>query len=288
MPHPGPSLSSWQPTWSTGCASDVSSTSTTTIRVRRSAGREPAKAPRRRSPASPSCRSCCSPRAGDRAGRAPGDGAGGKTVCCARCSLGSIRRECGSRRSACPPRRSWATTSSGVHRHAPAAGQIGVFNRSHYEDVLVVRVKKLASTAVWRKRCAYPAVRADARRRGHHDRQAVLERVGGGATSACRIASTAPTSAGSSAWATWTTASCGRPTSTPTAMPWRARRCPTHRGTSSRRPQMGAQPDGGPDPAAHDRAARPAVSEAGTGNRWGSSSPGRRHSGFVQFVKCPW
>ncbi|HET9546697.1 MAG TPA: PPK2 family polyphosphate kinase [Desertimonas sp.] len=42
-----------------------------------------------------------------------------------------------------------------VHRHAPAAGQIGVFNRSHYEDVLVVRVKKLASTAVWRKRYAH-------------------------------------------------------------------------------------------------------------------------------------
>jgi PPK2 family polyphosphate:nucleotide phosphotransferase len=31
-----------------------------------------------------------------------------------------------------------------VHRHTPALGQIGVFNRSHYEDVLVVRVHKLA------------------------------------------------------------------------------------------------------------------------------------------------
>jgi PPK2 family polyphosphate:nucleotide phosphotransferase len=39
-----------------------------------------------------------------------------------------------------------------VHRQTPANGQIGVFNRSHYEDVLVVRVKQLAPAAVWRKR----------------------------------------------------------------------------------------------------------------------------------------
>ena len=39
-----------------------------------------------------------------------------------------------------------------VHQHAPADGEIGVFNRSHYEDVLVVRVKGLAPASVWRKR----------------------------------------------------------------------------------------------------------------------------------------
>lgn len=39
-----------------------------------------------------------------------------------------------------------------IHRHTPARGHIGVFNRSHYEDVLVVRVKELAPKAVWRKR----------------------------------------------------------------------------------------------------------------------------------------
>ncbi|MBC8076087.1 MAG: polyphosphate kinase 2 family protein [Chloroflexales bacterium] len=32
-----------------------------------------------------------------------------------------------------------------VHRHTPGKGQLGVFNRSHYEDVLVVRVHKLAT-----------------------------------------------------------------------------------------------------------------------------------------------
>jgi PPK2 family polyphosphate:nucleotide phosphotransferase len=42
-----------------------------------------------------------------------------------------------------------------VHRHVPADGQIAVFNRSHYEDVLVVRVKDLAPPAVWRRRYAH-------------------------------------------------------------------------------------------------------------------------------------
>lgn len=39
-----------------------------------------------------------------------------------------------------------------IHRHTPRRGTIGVFNRSHYEDVLVVRVKGLAPRAVWSKR----------------------------------------------------------------------------------------------------------------------------------------
>jgi PPK2 family polyphosphate:nucleotide phosphotransferase len=39
-----------------------------------------------------------------------------------------------------------------VHRRAPAKGEITIFNRSHYEDVLVVRVKKLAPKSVWARR----------------------------------------------------------------------------------------------------------------------------------------
>ena len=39
-----------------------------------------------------------------------------------------------------------------IHAHAPAKGMIGVFNRSHYEDVLVVRVKKFVPEKVWRRR----------------------------------------------------------------------------------------------------------------------------------------
>jgi PPK2 family polyphosphate:nucleotide phosphotransferase len=39
-----------------------------------------------------------------------------------------------------------------VHQAMPARGMIGVFNRSHYEDVLVVRVRRLVPEAVWRPR----------------------------------------------------------------------------------------------------------------------------------------
>jgi PPK2 family polyphosphate:nucleotide phosphotransferase len=39
-----------------------------------------------------------------------------------------------------------------VHPSAPAKGLIGIFNRSHYEDVLVVRVQELVSEDVWRAR----------------------------------------------------------------------------------------------------------------------------------------
>jgi PPK2 family polyphosphate:nucleotide phosphotransferase len=36
-----------------------------------------------------------------------------------------------------------------VHKAAPRKGEIGIFNRSHYEDVLVVRVHDLVPKAVW-------------------------------------------------------------------------------------------------------------------------------------------
>ncbi|MCU1452551.1 MAG: UDP-galactose-lipid carrier transferase [Acidimicrobiales bacterium] len=39
-----------------------------------------------------------------------------------------------------------------VHREAPRRGQVGIFNRSHYEDVLVVRVRDLVPPKVWRSR----------------------------------------------------------------------------------------------------------------------------------------
>jgi PPK2 family polyphosphate:nucleotide phosphotransferase len=39
-----------------------------------------------------------------------------------------------------------------VHAHTPARGQVAVFNRSHYEDVLVVRVHDLVPKAVWSRR----------------------------------------------------------------------------------------------------------------------------------------
>jgi PPK2 family polyphosphate:nucleotide phosphotransferase len=39
-----------------------------------------------------------------------------------------------------------------VHKAVPGKGQIGIFNRSHYEDVLVVRVHNLVPKSVWSKR----------------------------------------------------------------------------------------------------------------------------------------
>jgi len=39
-----------------------------------------------------------------------------------------------------------------IHKHAPPRGEIAVFNRSHYEDVLIVRVHDLVPPDVWGKR----------------------------------------------------------------------------------------------------------------------------------------
>lgn len=39
-----------------------------------------------------------------------------------------------------------------VHKHTPRNGEIAIFNRSHYEDVLVVRVHNLVPRKVWSRR----------------------------------------------------------------------------------------------------------------------------------------
>lgn len=39
-----------------------------------------------------------------------------------------------------------------IHQHVPSKGTIGVFNRSHYEDVLIVRVQDIVPESVWRPR----------------------------------------------------------------------------------------------------------------------------------------
>lgn len=39
-----------------------------------------------------------------------------------------------------------------IHKQVPEKGEIAIFNRSHYEDVLVVRVHDLVPEKVWRKR----------------------------------------------------------------------------------------------------------------------------------------
>ncbi|MCA9136089.1 MAG: polyphosphate kinase 2 family protein [Planctomycetales bacterium] len=39
-----------------------------------------------------------------------------------------------------------------IHQCTPARGKVAIFNRSHYEDVLVVRVEQLVPKSVWRNR----------------------------------------------------------------------------------------------------------------------------------------
>ena len=41
-----------------------------------------------------------------------------------------------------------------IHAKTPPKGKIGIFNRSHYEDVLAVRVRNIAPESVWRPRFA--------------------------------------------------------------------------------------------------------------------------------------
>ena len=45
-----------------------------------------------------------------------------------------------------------------VHQNVPRLGYIGVFNRSHYEDVLIARVKNLVPAERWKRR--YDHIRA--------------------------------------------------------------------------------------------------------------------------------
>jgi PPK2 family polyphosphate:nucleotide phosphotransferase len=42
-----------------------------------------------------------------------------------------------------------------IHATLPERGEIGVFNRSHYEDIVTVRVRKLAPKPVWSRRYAH-------------------------------------------------------------------------------------------------------------------------------------
>ena len=44
-----------------------------------------------------------------------------------------------------------------VHRHAPRLGEFAIFNRSHYEDVLVPRVHKLVPKKQWKPRFGHIA-----------------------------------------------------------------------------------------------------------------------------------
>ncbi|HEX4228194.1 MAG TPA: polyphosphate kinase 2 family protein [Bryobacteraceae bacterium] len=54
-----------------------------------------------------------------------------------------------------------------VHQAAPARGEVVIFNRSHYEDVLIVRVHNLSPKATWSRR--YDLINAFEKGLADHD-----------------------------------------------------------------------------------------------------------------------
>ena len=70
------------------------------------------------------------------------------------------------------------TTCGAFTPLCPARGEIAIFNRSHYEDVVAVRVRGLAPERDLASPLrAHPCVRADARRRGHERSQGLPPRL---------------------------------------------------------------------------------------------------------------
>ena len=59
-----------------------------------------------------------------------------------------------------------------IRQRLPEPGMLGVFDRSHYEDVVAVRVRGIANRATWTRRSrVHQPLRSAARGAGHRDRQ---------------------------------------------------------------------------------------------------------------------
>ena len=97
-----------------------------------------------------------------------------------------------------------------VHAAMPRAGEIGIFNRSHYEDVLVARVRKLVPKTVWKHRyddiIAFESLLAQG---GTRSSNAVCSSARTSSAGASRSASTTRRNAGSSSAATSRIVRCG-------------------------------------------------------------------------------
>ena len=80
-------------------------------------------------------------------------GCGGKDGTIRHVMSGLNPQGCRSHRSSSPPPKKRRTIFSGAStRPCRSIGEIGIFNRSHYEDVLVVRVHDLVPKEIWSKR----------------------------------------------------------------------------------------------------------------------------------------
>ena len=110
----------------------------------------------RSDPASPTCRSACSPRAARRAAEHPAGPAGHGHVRQGR--VAARRRPDGSPGpdDHLVQGADAARSSHGflwrIRRRCPSPGYIGIFDRSHYEDVLIARVRDLVAPPVWTRR----------------------------------------------------------------------------------------------------------------------------------------
>ena len=239
------------------CRADETSTSTTTIPARRSGGskdaakRAFADGDRR---ASPICSSVCSPtRSSALLVVLQAMDAGGKD--------GTIRSVLTGVNPAGVDVNSFGVPTDEerahdylwrVHAHTPAKGIIGIFNRSHYEDVLVVRVKEFVARgrldAAVR---AHPRLRALLVDEGTPRRQVVPQRVQRGATRAAPGSGRRPRrTLEVPAAATSTIERSGTTTGSAFRDAIREtddRRCPVVRRAG--RPQVGSQPGRRPDPA---------------------------------------
>ena len=167
----------------------------------------------------------------------------------------STRRAARSRRSRCrPPEELGHDFLWRIHKRTPRKGEIGIFNRSHYEDVLVVRVHgSRPAKSVWSKRydqindfegCWPRAARPSS--------SSSCRSTATSSASGSRSATTTRRSAGSSSWATSRSASSGTTTRPPSTTRCRRRR---PRGAVVRhpgQPELVPQPGGGDDPGRHD------------------------------------
>ena len=123
-----------------------------------------------------------------------------------------------------------------VHAATPGKGRIGVFNRSHYEDVLVVRVNKLVPPSVWKRR--YDQINAFEATLAANGTRIVKLYLHVSRERAARALPEAAVGPGEAVEVvigrSRGSRRSGRTTATPTPMRWRAAPPITRRGSSSR------------------------------------------------------
>ena len=99
-----------------------------------------------------------------------------------------------------------------VHRFVPRAGMIGIFNRSHYEDVLVVRVNRIVRVRMASAVRADQPIRETPVRNRHHDSEVLPAHLQGGAKGTFQDRLDELTSTGNSLLTIWRSVNNGKTT----------------------------------------------------------------------------